>query len=378
MNLETAIPAEILSEIFHLLCDEPIDLGKLENNSCLARFPWAVGQVCRRWRTTFLSCPVLWTCLLLQLDPRFDSHSAAYLAEMKRRSAIYLKRSGQLPLTVTISTAFSWNETFESPIVTICNMLLSCSDRWRKADIVLTLASYVNYDALLECRGRMPILESLRITLSAFEDPQKYLNVFEIAPRLTELDLRSFYGCTGRWTFPWEQLTKLRLYTYHAWFTHRTIAELRAFLSQLQNVEELGFVSDDGAVQHLRGPPVHLPRLRSLEASILYPGVFSWFQVPLLEHLSLVDPEDGLADPYHPREELLSLIDRSSCRIRQLTLQYCSIEHIHSAMQILANVEGLYIKNPSGAGVTAPFMRTIAESNDYSYLRNLRVLQVTM
>ncbi|KAF8734709.1 hypothetical protein AX14_003093 [Amanita brunnescens Koide BX004] len=45
-------------------------------------------------------------------------------------------------------------------------------------------------------------------------------------------------------------------------------------------------------------------------------------------------------------------------------------------METLANVEELYIKNPSERGVTAPFMRTIAESNDYTYLRSLRVLQV--
>ena len=160
MNLETRIPAEILSEIFHLLCDEPIDLGKLENSSCLAEFPWAVGQVCRRWRMAFLSHPVLWTRLSL-LDRRIHRHprSVADFAEMERRSVIYLKRSGQLPLTITIFTEFSW---IDSPMVTICNMLLSYSNRWRKADIlVLSLASSINDDALLECRGRMPILESL-------------------------------------------------------------------------------------------------------------------------------------------------------------------------------------------------------------------------
>jgi hypothetical protein len=190
MNLETRIPAEILSEIFHLLCDEQaIDLGKLKNNSCLAQFPWAVGQVCRRWRTAFLSYPVLWTCLSL-LDHKIDHRGTAYLAEMKRRSAIYLKRSGQLPLTITIFMEASW---IESPVVTICNMLLSCSNRWRKADIVLNLASSVHDDALFECRGRMPILESLRIHISAFEDSEKYLNIFEIAPRLTELSVGTYY-----------------------------------------------------------------------------------------------------------------------------------------------------------------------------------------
>ena len=377
MNFETRIPSEILSEIFHLLCDEPIDLGQLENSACLAEFPWAVGQVCRRWRTAFLSSPVLWSCLSL-LDPRVYDLTTAYLAEMERRSAIYLKRSGQHPLTLTICTDDS---PIEGSMVTVFNMLLSCSDRWRKAAIVLPLSSSVNGDALLECRGRMPILESLLIDVYAFKDSEKYLNVFEIAPRLTEVNLRSHYGCTGRWTLPWIQLTKLRMsMTYHAWFTHGTVTELRAFLSQLQNVEELEFLLDDEAVRDSCCPPVHLPRLRLLGISILYPGVISWFQVPLLEHLLLDNPdfkfEDGGADPYHLRDELISLMDRSSCRIRQLTLRYCNIEQMHNAMETLANVEELYIESPSGRGVSAPLMETIAESDDYSYLLNLRVLQV--
>ena len=150
MTTETRTPAEILSEIFHLLCDEPIALEELENSSCLNVFPWAVGQACRRWRTTFLSDPHLWTSLSLHSNPLQD-HSAAYLAEMNRRSAIYLKRSGQLPLTIAITPEYS--------ILTIWKMLLSCLNRWRKAEIILSFSTGSVIDGFLECRGRFPIFE---------------------------------------------------------------------------------------------------------------------------------------------------------------------------------------------------------------------------
>ena len=128
MSPETRIPAEILSEIFHLLCDEPMALEELKNSSCFDDFPWAVGQVCWRWRTAFLSHPPLWTSLSLR-NP-FLNPSAAYIAEMNRRSAIYLKRSGQLPLALTIGLS-------GDDVIAIWKLLLSCSNRWRKADIRL-------------------------------------------------------------------------------------------------------------------------------------------------------------------------------------------------------------------------------------------------
>ena len=157
MNSETRIPAEVLSEIFHLLCDKHIALEQLENNSCFDHFPWAAGQVCKRWRTAFISHPRLWTSLSLRDVPQDRLASAAYLAEMNRRSAIYLKRSGQLPLVVILKAQIP---TAESPIMAIWKMLLSCSNRWESANIILPSAESI-IDHALVCIARMPFLEEL-------------------------------------------------------------------------------------------------------------------------------------------------------------------------------------------------------------------------
>ena len=374
MNFETRIPVEILSEIFHLLCNEPIALHILDNSSHFEVFPWAVGQVCRRWRTAFLSHPPLWTSIALR-DPLLLGHpSASYLAEMNRRSAIYLKRSGQRPITITISTSMQI-PTAESPIATIWIMLLSCSNRWRKAVIMLPPAGSVIDDALLECRCRMPILESLKIYTPASES-QRHHNVFEIAPHLIELDLVLYDGMIRTWMFPWAQLTKLDLEITHA----RTGGfasgnELRSFLLQLQNAEELRLATLQYDVAPFKFPPVHLTRLRFLEVSVGFSGVFSWIEPPLLEHLSIDYDYGSFFDTGSCREELSSLIDRSSCHIRKLTLQCGDDELARNVMNALDSVEELCIENQE---IAPCLVRIIANSNICIHLPNMQALNVTI
>ena len=371
MNLEARIPAEILSEIFHLLCDEPIALEKLENSLCFDGFPWAVGQVCLRWRTTFLSHPPLWTSLSLH-NPS-GNRSAAHFAEMNRRSAIYLKRSGQLPLALTVSISS------DTPILTTWKTLVSCSNRWRSADIELPTGTAID-NALLECRGRIPILESLKICQSGLERMGCY-NVFEIAPHLTKLDLELYNGWTGTSIrFPWAQLTTLGLtLSYVSPGFAASDNELRAFLLQLQNVEELHFAIDfDSSHGDFKFPPVRLTRLRSLDLSVgLASFVFSWFELPLLERLWLdyqyLD-EDGLAPESEAcGKELLSLVDRSSCRIRQLILESCCDGRAHTIMKTLASVEEFYIVD---LVQLSGIVRDIADSDGCIYLPKMRALHV--
>ena len=373
MNFETRIPAEILSEIFHLLCDEPIALHILDNSSHFEVFPWAVGQVCRRWRTAFVSHPPLWTSIALRDPLLLGDPSASYLAEMNRRSTIYLKRSGQRPLTIAISAQ---TPTAKSPIVTIWLLLLLCSNRWRKAAIVLPSAGSV-IDALLECRDRMPILESLNIYLTGSK-AQRCRNVFEIAPHLMELDLAFYDGTIGTWMFPWAQLTKLVLEVSHARTGFASDNELRSFLLHLQNVEELRLTTRQFHDDHLvpfKFPPVRLTRLRFLEVSVAFSVVFSWIESPLLEHLSLPYDYGTFFDPVSCRKGLSSLIDRSSCHIRKLTLHCSDDELARNIMIALASVEELCIENQD---ITPCLVQAIAHSNDCVYLPNMQALNVTI
>ena len=370
MNIATRAPTEILCEIFLLLCDMPIALHELDR-SRLYEFPWAAGQVCRHWRSAFLSYPALWSSLSIE-DPSDGYPSVAYVAEMERRTAIYLKRSEPHPLTVTVSVRSSFVQGF-------CNeawdMLLSCSDRWKKLDLWISNEFFM--DGLISRRGKMPILESLRLSVTKFKH-RKDLTAFQIAPRLTELDL--MHGVEGErgWGFPWAQLTKLTI-DLPLSPDFADSHSLRAFLLQLQNVEELRFSisSVNEGFGALKSPPVRFARLRLLEISLVYPGVLSWFEAPLLEDLlAYCSPFSATYNPDECTRELSSLVHRSLCHIRRLTLRNCELEVAHSIMKALTSIEKLCIKYSSMSLRHGPrLVQDIAEA-DGIYLPNLQMLQL--
>ena len=158
------IPSEILCEIFQLLCDKPISLHVLNNSSCFGEFPWAVGQVCRRWRDEFLSYPHLWTSLSLR--HRFiDIIGVDHLQEISRRTLLYLGRSKQLPLTITVFSTYG-GSIKDFPRTT-WKLLLSCSERWERVDLALC-----HEPPLLDLfRCKMPIVKSLRLDTAFIHSP---------------------------------------------------------------------------------------------------------------------------------------------------------------------------------------------------------------
>ncbi len=154
---------------------------------------------------------------------------------------------------------------------------------------------------------------------------------------------------------------------------------LRAFLLQLQNVEELrltiSYVKDGFGT--LKCLPVRFARLKLLHASLLYPGVLSWFEAPLLEDvLMYCGPFSATYDPDECKEELSSLVHRSPCHIRHLTLQDCEVEVAHSLMKALTSVERLCVKDSIAHNYGPLLVRDIAEAGGI-YLPDLRMLQVS-
>ena len=365
MSVASRAPIEILGEIFLILRDKPITLHDLTNSLHFDEFPWAVGQICSHWRLAFLSYPALWSSLSLE-NPESEqpSPSAPYVAEMNRRTMFYLIRSEQHPLTITVRAS---NPSF----CTIWTMLLSCSNRWQKAYLWIENESVMN--GLVGRRGKMQILESLEITLAKFKR-QKDLVAFEIAPHLTELEVTHWAMLKeSRWKFPWIQLSKLKLEVDCLDLTRRKA--LQAFLRQIQNVEELRFLMNDviEGVNNFEYAPVHFPRLRLLEISLVSPKVFSWFEAPLLGHLLV---HDSCRNRYG--EELSLFVHRSSCCVRRLAIQDCDIDVARDIIEVLkAGVEELCIKQmfEEVPGNFVDFAQDMIQSHEVP-LPNLRVVQV--
>ncbi|KAF8336229.1 hypothetical protein F5887DRAFT_1247670 [Amanita rubescens] len=356
-NAPETIPSEILCEIFQHLCYRPISLHVLDNSSRFDEFPWAVGQVCKHWRAIFLSCPHLWTSLFL----RYHYTDIVDVDRMSRRTRLCLERSEQLPLIITVrSSSVGSIEDFPR---TTWKLLLSCSERWERADVALSDEPLL-FD-LLKCK--MPILKSL--TLRA--DPNFGFH-FIAMPRLTELDLFGWIvGCA----FPWSQLTKLKISGEPA---HIKTLEI---LSRLQNIEELrvGYVNTQDRNDDHYQCSIRLASLRLLAVQIYHPiEILTRIEAPLLEHLWV----DWC--PTYPKgdyllvftEELSSFIHRSSCHIRRLTLHDHVRELLSRLMTLLSSIEGLCIKT-TVAGDVSFLVEPITRMNDGVCLPNLRELEVT-
>ncbi|KAF8336232.1 hypothetical protein F5887DRAFT_1161416 [Amanita rubescens] len=350
------IPSEILCEIFQLLCDKPISLHVLNNSSHFGEFPWAVGQVCRRWRDEFLSYPHLWTSLSLWYCFNGIQVDVDRLHEMSRRTLLYLERSKQLPLTITVCTVDDRRlKSIEKFPRTTWKLLLSCSERWERVDLAL----YHEPPLLDLFRCKMPIVKSLRLHEALIHSSYFELyHPFTSAPRLVELDIRWSEG----WVFPWLQLTKVKIKGYIR------SKELKTILPQLQNVEELR-VGQVVFWDRDRGKcPFRLASLRLLAVQIYPLKILGWIEAPLLEHL-WVDSYpmyDELQRSLIFAEELSLFIRRSSCHIRQLTLHNC----------LLSSVEVLCIKT-TVYGHGSLLVEHITRMNDGVCLPNLRELEVT-
>ena len=378
MMYET-IPSELLCEIFQLLCDKPISLHILENSSCFGEFPWAVGQVCKRWREVFLSYPHLWTSLSLRYHGYSTEVSVDGLHEMSRRTLLYLERSKQLPLTITVGTSKydGTSNSMENFPRTTWRLLLSCSERWERAD--LALCCEPNFFDLLRCK--MSIIKSLRFHVESIheQDFEVYYPFITAAPRLVELELLGWYEA---WAFPWSQLTKVNISLTNGGFIFST--RLEKLFSQLPNVKELRMgkvdlfprndLRDKGSASHIR-----IASLQLLAVPIYPVGILTRMEAPLLEHLWV----DGYPVYSKKRsrslifiEELSFFIRRSSCHIRRLTLQNSEWRLLSSLMKLLSSVEELCIKTTS-AGRGSFLVEHITQMNDGVCLPNLRELEVT-
>jgi len=253
---------------------------------------------------------------------------------------------------------------------TVWGILLSYLKRWKKVNLVL--GNGAAQDQFFRCSGYMSSLESLRMSVPDFL-AQKHYNAFQVAPRLTELDL-AHPGYTAIWEFPWAQLTKLKLeiscQEYNLW----------GVLFQLENIEELRVVTTEiGPVMHPfplpKVPIIRLPSLRLFETSLAFHVMFSWLTSPLLEHLHIHGCNIHnyfLLKPY--QREIMSLIQRSSCHLRRLAFEDCTKAEMLVIMGPLASVEELTLYYPKTLGVIQDVMSLHGLS---VYLPKLQVLQVT-
>ena len=151
--------------------------------------------------------------------------------------------------------------------------------------------------------------------------------------------------------------------------------DFRAFLLQLQNIQELSLVIGNFRLSPatFNFSPIRFPNLEYLGASVTSSSIFSWFETPLLVEVWLFCEKSRSHHGSTSTEEISSLIDRSSCRIRYLSLQCCCDEAARKIIKTLSSVEDF---DTEERGLLSHLVRDIANAKEYIYLPKMRVFEV--
>ena len=187
------LPPELLYQIFEFFAPPLLYRNGPDKPSHWSELPWNVSQVCHRWRAITLSMPLLWTRIPLFI-PDMKYTTNLFFLEFY---ANFLLRSAGQPISVFVSShdakaekVMKWHPAIK--------LLVSHSYRWQHLSIV----SYSSHllRAFRPIKKRLPILRTLNLEV----DPEAYLNMFQKAPKLSQVRLIGI--APERIALPWKQL----------------------------------------------------------------------------------------------------------------------------------------------------------------------------
>nr|GAT55179.1 predicted protein [Mycena chlorophos] len=246
--------------------------------------PLLLVQVCRYWRDLAYSIPRLWASMHVVVGDAADDAEA--VGHIISEIAVWLKRSGAVPLAVTLArTRGNPSRVPErSATRTVLELLLPEIKRWR--DIQLTIPGIEDLSTLglLTVSADAPQLSKfeLKFTGAPLAPQQRRLD-FLSTPSLRKLSFVGPYSMLSE-SIQWQNLKVI-----HVNFASRVGARIPfpyPFLSHCTSVEKLSlhfsgmlFISSLGDMD-----PVQLSQVTMLHLSFLHNGPTE--TGPLLHHLS--------------------------------------------------------------------------------------------
>ncbi|KAJ7277982.1 hypothetical protein C8J57DRAFT_1126537, partial [Mycena rebaudengoi] len=289
-----SFPYDVLSEIFSWTLPSPAG-GKFYSTD-ISLSPWLLSYVCRRWRNLVVSLPALWSNI------RIENIDIPLLPLLN----LQLDRSASCPLTLK----------FSSSDIEAFDLILDHADRLYTVD--LWLSDWMMPLLDLKATGRLPLLRSLRFSMSS---PLLTCRAFEVAPRLSQVYA---YFDNPTLPVPYAQLTRLR----HG--TPQGLPLVIAPLKLAHNLVELTLVNNDTPSHDVQGT-IELSRLCLLR---IYRGSFlDQMVLPALENICIY------FDPF----PLVSLVHRSSCRLRRLIILPSPRDNIVTLLEHIPTLLELHV-----------------------------------
>ncbi|KAJ7288936.1 hypothetical protein C8J57DRAFT_1495198 [Mycena rebaudengoi] len=234
------LPAELLVEIFATA----LEMRRLSKHNLLR-----LSQVSFWWRGIAAGTPVLWSTITINMcqwqSLRFNLDAALELISLS------LERGGNFPLTIVLIATTSREGRL------LLEKLIQHSSRWRRVVFSMTASLF---KLLSAAKGKLPRLESLRIcVLDGGSLPTK-VDVFETAPRLSNLTIEKPANKIPV-TLPWLQLRTFK----YVGGSLRDLRDALGLLSHLPPEADVNFRADVSSA-HL---PLDLHSVVSEASSIM-------------------------------------------------------------------------------------------------------------
>jgi len=360
------LPPDITSEIF-MACLPEFAFGRADwptrRRVPGVSMPLLIGRVCRAWRDFAWSTPKLWSRISLCLQ-----HSSPKDCELLEG---WLARSGQSPLSIHLYYLSHYVDGAEGRIGSILRLIANCSERWRH--IYFHLPVYV-LKALEGVRNRLPRLTYMSLILPREEVPTKRCEGFSAAPQLRHVEVDGYNQRLLNLSL--SQVTRLSL----------APVEVGNCLDILKCCPNLTHCTFKGVAEfttaHLL-PPVVSPSVEYLELesglgrfpALSLSRLLDALTLPTLCELRLNTNLHAL-----PHTSLLSLVSRSACSVKRLTLTACYIESgkLRACLTGIHSIVELEVTNcvNSSIPVISLLHPAHASNMDSIILPNLRTLKL--
>ncbi|KIM37351.1 hypothetical protein M413DRAFT_277990 [Hebeloma cylindrosporum] len=339
-------PPEISSHIFRL-CLPPLDFREpyITPRDCLIGLaaPLKLGGVCRRWRQVAWSTPGLWENVYIYIRPTMMLSLAESLPCLLRE---WLGRSRSLPLTISFHHGglpcdsdseeassednSSDGSTPDDPMITLNNatesvidILDSNSDRWQSLHVSAPAYIFLRFPAYNQHQ-----LVNLRLQVIGGPHRPRFMTESEFAP--TQLMLLYF---------PLTSVNVRLDHVTHLTLSWQTTEECLNVLRRALNLEYYKTsILEQSAV--ISGNPILHSRLHSLT---LLGRISAFLDAIILPSLEELIHGMGHEDPYVTTRAMQSLLRRSNCSLKFLTITSLlgDYEVLRALLQAIPSLEHL-------------------------------------
>ncbi|KAJ7681880.1 hypothetical protein DFH06DRAFT_955788, partial [Mycena polygramma] len=248
------LPEDLVRAIF-MACLPPIRNPAISSKEA----PLLLCQINQSWRGIALATPRLWTAIHIVIP------KASQLQHLIEQVAIWLKRSGTVPLD--ISVVFSRTSDGDDHISPLLLTLVEVSRRWRSLEIGLHRHLLAGSPLLSLTSRDVPLLETVNIPLKENPIEVDFTSVtFWATPSLRSLTLPGSETC-HKIPVRWNTLTDLKItlnrYKHH----YLTSGTALVILRQCTSLQTCEFQIYDSTSDPTSLPPtedVSLPHLTHL------------------------------------------------------------------------------------------------------------------